>query len=1029
MTTEDWRRISDIFSDCLNRSSEERELLLADLDRGQPEISREVRSMLQTYDQDQGFLERPAIQHLGVVATETIGAQPLPPEQPRAREPKRASFWVLLAADILALGMFIFVAIVVARHGAVTTNSGWDIDFNQSVWRVQEVESDGPAANKLQEGDGIAAINGSRDKRQMLATLRSTPPGGSYSMRIIRNGAEREFTLVNAIVPNSLGIAGIVAYLAVGFVFFLTAALIGILRPNQWITRLAWAALLTEALTLLAVILRFYGDFLPGPYSLTWRTVQLADGPHFALAYHFYSRAFSGNAKRWRFPLVALYAWGGLVALHRPVIETLSGEFFLATHFSLWRLLTVVVGPFYLVAPLAVCVAVVRSYVTAKEPAQRRRARWIAFGSLAGILPYTIVRSVAILPAYKSRLPEGYEILLALAILPAMLIPIATGYAILKHRLFDIHVVLRRGVQYLLAKSVLQLILALPVLGLGYALITNANRTLGDMLLHNGIFVSLLVLIALVLKFREPVRSWLDRRFFRERYQQERLLVGLIDSVKHLRSVFDMAGRVGRELVAVLHPESVFVFYHEPESRAFIPGFSTDGRADGVRIPDGSLVTSALLRDENPQDLTSLRRIFGGVRNWGWLDRWGIDLMVPLNGSDGSLAGFILLGRKKSEEPYTPSDRKLLRVLADQMAIVCENMSLQERLQEQRKTSQQLRDRVEGQGIRWLRHCPRCRRCFDSSSRTCSQDQNELVMSWPVQQVVDGRYRLERVIAQGGMGVVFEASDLRLARNVALKLLLAGQLGDQALLKRFGREARALARLNHPNIVGTYDFGVAEGEASYLVMELVSGSTLRAEMKQGGIQPSLLANWIDQILEGAKAAHAAGIVHRDLKPENVLISSAADGKRLVKIADFGIAKWSLAEQKETSSLTMPGTVLGSLQYMSPEQLTGQPVDQRSDIFSIGAMVFEILAGRLPFKGNTVTERIVSVLQDSPGLDVVFPGAPALQAALAKCLDKDPARRFASAADLQAELVPLIAKFAVPASRTTEGNSGKSGPLR
>ena len=265
------------------------------------------------------------------------------------------------------------------------------------------------------------------------------------------------------------------------------------------------------------------------------------------------------------------------------------------------------------------------------------------------------------------------------------------------------------------------------------------------------------------------------------------------------------------------------------------------------------------------------------------------------------------------------------------------------------------------------------------------------------------------------MGAVYEAADLRLKRQVAIKLVLASKIGDPRALRRLGREARALARLSHPNIVATYDFGMIESEAAYLVMELVPGSTLRAEIRQGNIPPSVAADWFNQLLEGVKAAHAAGVVHRDLKPENVLASLAADGKRQVKIADFGIAKWSLPGS-ESTNLTEPGIVVGSFQYMSPEQLSGQTVDERSDIFSVGVMVFEVLTGQIPFTGKTYTERIISILQESPQFETALPGAGALHAVLKKCMAKAAAERYTSAALLQTELVPLIANYRVPDAR-------------
>src|SRR5579864_1735690 len=1022
MNPEDWRRISEVFSDCLKLSGEQRDSLLAELETDRPEIAREVKELLAAYEQDNSFLERPGLDQITDSKIENPGGHSQTDSVTESQEtlsghrgPKKrpASFWILLGVDVLALAFYIFGAVLIHHYGPVTSTLGWDANLAGGHWRVDQVDVPGPAANQLKLGDIVQTVNGRPASGALGADLESILPGSSYVVRVSRNGIGYEFVLTRAIVPSALGAPGITSYLLVSLAFFLTAVVVGIMKPDQPIAQLGWAALLTEGLCLLKVILAFYFEFLRGVPALVFQVLQVVDGPHFGFAYHFYSRAFGSSVKRMRTPLVGIYAWGALLAIDRSLLANRATLSFMAAHVAFANFWQIAMGMFYLVAPLSICVVLVRNYFVIKDPDERRRARWIAAGSLAGILPYLIVRTCKSIAyqsgAYSAQTSSAYEFAIMLSIIPAVLIPIVTGYAILKHRLFDIDVVIRRGIQYLMARSVLQFALALPALALCYSLITNANRTVADVMMHNRGFLVLLVLIGLVLKFRESLSSWLDRKFFREKYRQEHLLIGLIDGIKKLHTVAEMSERVGAELSAALHPETLFVFYHRLEHRAFLRGFSSEPRASYTRLPDKSPEIAGLGRDEGPQDLTSFRNSTRDPNEWRWLLRLGVDLIVPMIGTAGGLVGFILLGRKKSEEPYTPPDRKLLRALADQMAILYENISLQERLQEARRTSQQMRARAEGQGIRWLQECPKCRRCFDSTLKNCSEDGSELISSCPVEQVVDDRYRLDRALGKGGMGVVFEASDLRLRRKVAIKLVLAGKLDDPASLRRFDREARALARLSHPNIVATYDFGVIENEASYLVMEFVPGTTLRAEIAHGGIPAAIIADWFGQLLDGVIAAHAAGIVHRDLKPENVLISDAVNGKRQVKIADFGIAKWA-AVDLESTNLTAPGTVVGSFHYMSPEQLSGQAVDERSDRFSIGVMVFEALTGRIPFKGKAYTERIVSILQDSPQVESALPGAGSLQKSLMKCLAKDRAQRFSSVAELQDEIIPLIASY-------------------
>jgi eukaryotic-like serine/threonine-protein kinase len=244
-----------------------------------------------------------------------------------------------------------------------------------------------------------------------------------------------------------------------------------------------------------------------------------------------------------------------------------------------------------------------------------------------------------------------------------------------------------------------------------------------------------------------------------------------------------------------------------------------------------------------------------------------------------------------------------------------------------------------------VKECPGCGACYDSTEQFCTTDGLELILALPLERTVDGKYRLEQVLGKGGMGAVYRATDLRLDRQVAVKVLTGNLFSDQTLLRRFEREARASARLNHPNIAAIHDYGRTAGDGAYLVMELIDGVTLRQELRRVDHLPaSVAADLFNQLLEGVKAAHAAGIIHRDLKPENVLIAQREHTGKVVKIVDFGLAKLRIVDASDPNTLTIPGVVMGTISYMSPEQLTAEEVDERSDIFSLAVMLVEILTG-------------------------------------------------------------------------------------
>jgi len=260
-------------------------------------------------------------------------------------------------------------------------------------------------------------------------------------------------------------------------------------------------------------------------------------------------------------------------------------------------------------------------------------------------------------------------------------------------------------------------------------------------------------------------------------------------------------------------------------------------------------------------------------------------------------------------------------------------------------------------------------------------------------------YRILSQIGAGGMGVVYRAHDETLLRDVAIKVHPPAASADPGRLHRFQQEARAAGALNHPNIVAIYDFGEHEG-SPYVVTELLEGRTLREVMAGHPLPVRKALDYGIQIAHGLSAAHEKGIVHRDLKPENLFVTD--DGR--VKILDFGIAKLMRAEDAQNAGAatqTSAGAILGTTAYMSPEQIRGESVDHRTDIFALGTVLYEMLSGRRPFAGATAADTISAILtQDSPSLTEV---PPDLDRAVRRCLEKSPRERFHSAWDLANEL--------------------------
>ena len=276
-------------------------------------------------------------------------------------------------------------------------------------------------------------------------------------------------------------------------------------------------------------------------------------------------------------------------------------------------------------------------------------------------------------------------------------------------------------------------------------------------------------------------------------------------------------------------------------------------------------------------------------------------------------------------------------------------------------------------------------------------------------------YRILRILGEGGMGVVYEAEDLRLGRHVALKFVVHKKLDRQETVERFEREARAASVLNHPNICTVHDVG-EEGGHHFIAMELLEGESLEALLSRGPVPPRRVLEIATQIAEGLAAAHARGVIHRDIKPANVFVTSGG----FVKIMDFGLAKIlqspaaesltaSESELTQTSDLTTPGIAMGTVSFMSPEQVRGEEVDARSDLFSFGALLYDMAVGEPPFRGSTPAVKLSGILERNPVPPVeIVPSLPTkLQDIILKALEKDRENRYQTARDMAIDLRRLL----------------------
>ena len=576
-----------------------------------------------------------------------------------------------------------------------------------------------------------------------------------------------------------------------------------------------------------------------------------------------------------------------------------------------------------------------------------------------------------------------------------LLLPVSLTYAVLRHRLFDLSVIIRIGVRYALARGVLAALIPAIAVAMVADALAHGDQPLLQIVASRA-WIYLAFVAAAWLAYRRQ-RGWLDaidRRFFREKYDARQLLRELAGEIRQARSLDRVAPKAAAQIEAALHPEFAAVLIRHVDSAMF----ETLAAAPAGRAPAALPASCALV---------GLMRVLGkpieiAIGETGWIQQQlpgaeiallqaeAIDLVVPVAMAPDRSEVILALGAKRSEEPYSQEDLLLLTAIADALALPLEFAT------------------PGSASPDALRECPDCGACYDSQTSRCPAEGAPLQPS-PLPRLLAGRYRIERRLGRGGMGTVYAATDTALERSVAAKVMRLEIAGVTGAVARFQREARAAASFAHPNVVTVHDFGMTSGGAqAFLVMELLEGRTLRQALRSDGPLPAARALAVlEGVCAGVDAAHERRLVHRDLKPENIFLCAQAD-RGVAKILDFGIAKaLPTALRTEEPGLTTGGGLLGTLEYMAPEQLRGEEPRPAWDVWALAVIAYEMLTGCHPFAGAAVV--------DSPRLGSYrgfvedrLAGLPACAAVFARSLALDPAVRPATASALFSDLASALA---------------------
>lgn len=683
---------------------------------------------------------------------------------------------------------------------------------------------------------------------------------------------------------------------------------------------------------------------------------------------YFPSRAEILDRQKWIIPAL------GLAALPMLVIAVVSAAFLLGSDRVMPALTWLAERAWTFDASFALALAAnvaivfegIGRYRTNLDADERRRIQIVVYTGVPAVFAYALKVGIPLLFGLAGRpiqLPWLIEALLqAIVLLPAFGLP----YAVAVRHVFSPRTVLRASLQYAFAKRTLTMLVALPVIALVASFVQQRDQSLSAIIGGRPLFyVICLVMLGLAVRYRDTAQRWLDQRFFRAEYDAREILVSLAGRVPYEADPRDLVAMVVTQIDSALHPERIAVLAGEVVSSQTPGGGSvmlgsfepvSGLRADAAPLRADSALVTLLRWSDKPLEVflddeqSPVARVPQSDRVW--LASLNAALLVPIfaglsraepkGGSDPPSAesrggsdprpfvGVIALGRKQSEEPYTPEDRELLRGIAVQMGVALDLSRLRKQV--------------------GATFAPATPAGFEGSAPTMVVGGSGMPAAMGVGVVVDGKYRVDAVIGQGGMGAVFRAWDLRLERSVAIKVVRADLLADPDSRARFRRESQIVAKLQHPAIVTVFDYGTLADGAAFLVMEFVPGEDLRGLLKrERKLGADRMVSLMSGIAGGVDSAHKSGIFHRDLKPENILLPESGTGP---KVVDFGVAKLTTAPGGEGGHITTSGTIVGTPAYMAPEQLRGDAVDGRADVFSLGVMAYEMLTGKLPYGGGS-----------------------------------------------------------------------------
>jgi hypothetical protein len=649
---------------------------------------------------------------------------------------------------------------------------------------------------------------------------------------------------------------------------------------------------------------------------------------------------------------------------------------------------------------------------------ERRRAVLFALALALALLPVFLEIVAYLVPPLRKFLDPNAvgPVEAAFVLLCFLSLPFTTAYAVLVHKVLNVKLLARNAVQYALARGTALVVIFLPLAALLVYFYLHSEEPLRESLTGNRLLLLLCSLAGLAaLVYGARILEAVDRRFFREQYDARKILVQLADRIRWVHDARELAELTCRELDRALHLGACSVLIEEPHTAHLADPHDRRRRLD-ASSPLGLLIAESVepLEIDLEEPAAAASRLPEADRRWLAENR--VRLIAPIPARDGTVLGAIVLGGKKSGIPFLKEDKRLLREIAQSVAMGGEPYRP---------------PAAAAPAGENARECPKCGRVFLAHTVFCSEDSRRLEEAHVPYVLPPNRFRFERRIGVGGMGLVYRACDLSLGRAVAIKTVRRVS-PDHAL--RLRREARAAAKVVHPHLAGIYGVDTWQ-DTPMLILELLEGGTLGQRIDQKVLAPGETVE-LGIAMAGALAEiHAAGILHRDVKPNN--IGFTKDG--VPKLMDFGIARttldtrtddasssgvsaeWPEVEEQvatavgaEPDGLTTPSRQLvGTLSYLSPEALAREPASPAFDLWGLCVVLYECLIGRKLFRGENANQVMAKILLGRvPELTDAQPDAPEPLARFFRAaLHRDTNRRPADAAALRARLLAVRSELA------------------